>query len=84
MKTSDTVRYGVIGTGMMGVEHIENIHALDHAEVTAVADPYQESLDWAQLAVGLDADLARFTDADELLDSGLCDAVVWTPPQQPK
>ncbi len=74
------IRYGVIGTGMMGVEHIQNILALDGATVTAVADPHPESLDWAQLAVGERADLARFRDGAELLDSGLCDAVVIASP----
>ncbi len=65
---------------MMGVEHINNILALDGAVVTAVADPHAESLDWAQLAVGLDAELARFDTAAELLDSGRCDAVVIASP----
>lgn len=45
------VRYGVIGTGMMGVEHIQNILALEGAMVTAVADPHTESQDWARVAV---------------------------------
>ena len=34
------IRYGVIGTGMMGVEHIENIRALDGAAVTESFQPY--------------------------------------------
>lgn len=38
------VRYGIIGTGMMGVEHITNIAAIDGAEVVAVADPDEGSL----------------------------------------
>ena len=42
------VRYGVIGTGMMGVEHIENILHLDGADVTAIADPHPESRAWAR------------------------------------
>jgi myo-inositol 2-dehydrogenase/D-chiro-inositol 1-dehydrogenase len=76
----EVIRYGVIGTGMMGVEHIQNILALDGAVVTAVADPHPESLDWAQLAVGETSDLARFTSATDLLDAGLCDAVVIASP----
>ena len=39
----DELRYGVIGTGMMGVEHIENVNALDGAVVTAIADPHPQS-----------------------------------------
>ena len=33
------MRYGLIGAGMMGQEHIRNINLLGDAEVTAVADP---------------------------------------------
>ncbi len=33
------VRYGVIGTGMMGIEHIRNIRLLAGAEVARCADP---------------------------------------------
>jgi predicted dehydrogenase len=32
-------RYGIIGTGMMGQEHIRNIAFLDNAEVVAIAEP---------------------------------------------
>lgn len=77
---TDVIRYGVIGTGMMGVEHINNILALDDAVVTAVADPYPTSLEWAQLAVGADTELAKFDNAEALLDSGLCDAIVIASP----
>lgn len=74
------IRYGVIGTGMMGVEHINNVLALDGASVTAVADTHAESLDWARLAVGLETELATFDDHVDLLDSGLVDAVVIAAP----
>lgn len=74
------LRYGVIGTGMMGVEHITNLLHLDGATVSAISDPHPDSRDWAQLAVGLDRPLQRFVDHRELLDSGLCDAVVIASP----
>jgi myo-inositol 2-dehydrogenase/D-chiro-inositol 1-dehydrogenase len=77
---SGPLRYGVIGTGMMGVEHIGNLLHLDDAVVTAVSDPHAGSRDWAQLAVGLEAPLTRFEHHDELLQSGLCDAVVIASP----
>jgi myo-inositol 2-dehydrogenase/D-chiro-inositol 1-dehydrogenase len=32
-------RYGIIGTGMMGQEHIRNIAFLENAEVVAIAEP---------------------------------------------
>jgi len=74
------IRYGVIGTGMMGSEHIHNVMAVDGAVVTAVCDPHPESLEWARIAVGPTADLAEFDDHHEMLDSGLVDAVVIASP----
>lgn len=74
------LRYGVIGTGMMGVEHIGNLLHLDGATVTAISDPEPDSRDWAQLAVGLDTPLRRFESHHELLASGRCDAVVIASP----
>jgi len=39
------IRYGLIGSGMMGQEHIRNIKLLEDAEVVAIADPDQEMRD---------------------------------------
>ena len=33
------LRYGIIGCGSMGREHIENLRAMGGAAVTAIADP---------------------------------------------
>lgn len=74
------IRYGVIGTGMMGIEHIQNVLAMEHCVVTAVADPNPPSLAAAQAEVGPDAALATFTTAEELLAADLCDAVVIATP----
>ena len=76
----EAVRYGVIGTGMMGVEHISNLLAIDGVEVTALADPDERSLDQAHHAVGTDARVARFVDHRDLISSGACDAVVIATP----
>lgn len=70
-------RYGVIGTGMMGVEHIVNIQHIDGAAVTAIADPYGPSLDAARSIVD---GVTAFEDYHELLSSDLCDAVVVATP----
>ena len=75
-----TIRYGVVGAGMMGIEHIQNILALDNCVVTAVADPHQASLDMAQIAVGLETPLAKFETVEELVASELCDALVIASP----
>ena len=42
-----TIRYGIIGTGMMGCEHIRNLAAMDDVEIVAVADPNEEPREWA-------------------------------------
>ena len=71
------IRYGVIGTGMMGREHIANLARLPGAEVTALADPHPESLDAAEALVPR---ASRFSDYRDLLDASACDAVVISTP----
>ena len=73
------VRYGIIGTGMMGIEHIENIAAIDGAVVTAIADPDTTSRRKGQQSSGI-SDASVFTDHTALLESGLVDAVVLASP----
>ncbi|MCW5667525.1 MAG: Gfo/Idh/MocA family oxidoreductase [Piscinibacter sp.] len=76
--TSKILRYGIIGCGSMGREHIENLRAMGGAEVTAVADPSADSR--AQAAALLDGRVRLFEDHRELLASGLCDALVIASP----
>ena len=71
------LRYGVIGVGSMGREHISNIKVMGGATVTAVSDPHSASIDAAlQMAPGAKA----FSDHRDLLDSGLIDAVIIATP----
>lgn len=37
------LRYGIIGAGSMGREHIENIKVMGGASVTAISDPHTPS-----------------------------------------
>jgi myo-inositol 2-dehydrogenase / D-chiro-inositol 1-dehydrogenase len=75
------MRYGLVGTGMMGVEHIQNLALTPGAQVTALADPVSTSLDWAKGALGAAADGVRqFDDAAALAASGTVDAVVVASP----
>ena len=75
---SETIRYGVIGTGMMGCEHIGDLEALDGAQVTAISDTDATSLELGTAVAG--AGVRTFGDHRQLLDSGLCDAVVIATP----
>jgi myo-inositol 2-dehydrogenase/D-chiro-inositol 1-dehydrogenase len=73
------IRYGVIGTGMMGVEHIRNLLHLPQAEVVAICDTNEESL---RRAAGLfqDSGVAQFSDyRDVLAVNGIDVLVIATP-----
>ncbi len=76
-----TIRYGLIGCGSMGREHIENIKMLEHAQIVALADPNANS---RQLATALLDGAATqpkvFERYEDLLDADLCDAVVISTP----
>jgi predicted dehydrogenase len=77
------IRYGIIGSGMMGVEHINNLLHVPGAVITAVADPHQGSRDWASAVLGAaDAggDVAMFEHHQDLIAAGVCDAVVVASP----
>jgi predicted dehydrogenase len=75
----NTVRYGIIGCGSMGREHIENLLAMGPGvAVTALADPYAPSIEAARALMREPP--AVFGDAEALLQSGLVDAVVIATP----
>jgi predicted dehydrogenase len=75
------VRYGLVGSGMMGVEHIRNLAITPGAELVAVADPVETSLDWARKALGPRAGAVRsYASAAELAAAGGVDAVVVAAP----
>ena len=77
---SDVIRYGIIGTGMMGCEHVRNIEALDDGIVAAIADPHEESLRWALLACSKPEAVARYADYRDMLEKADIDAVVIASP----
>ncbi len=76
----DEVRYGIIGTGMMGLEHAWNLSAIDGTRITAIADPHIESRRLLRQFAQLGDDVAEFADHKALINSGLCDAVVVATP----
>jgi predicted dehydrogenase len=74
-----TLRYGLIGTGMMGLEHQRNLNAIQGVEVVAAADPVEDSLNWASFTAE-GRDLKTFLDYGELLSADICDAYVISSP----
>ncbi|CAA6663286.1 unnamed protein product [Spirodela intermedia] len=86
------IRYGIVGAGMMGREHMLNISHLPggSAAVTCVADPHPLSRAAAlELASSLGGPSRSpplsflylvFSSHGELLESGLCDVVVVSSP----
>jgi predicted dehydrogenase len=77
----EKLRFGVIGTGMMGCEHLRNLLPMGDVTVTAVSDPNDEPLEWARLTMGNKWDDVRaFRDHREVLTSDLVDAVVIASP----
>lgn len=74
-----TLRYGLIGTGMMGLEHQRNLNAISDVTVVAAADPVQESLDWATFTAE-GRPLATYLDYRDLLSDDTCDAYVISSP----
>ena len=77
----EKIRFGLIGTGMMGCEHLRNLLPMDDVVVTAVSDPNDEPLSWAELTMGDQwKNVAVFRDHNDLLQSGLVDAVIIASP----
>ena len=77
----EEVRIGVIGTGMMGCEHLRNLMTIDGAVITAMSDPNEEPRGWARMTLGDRAQAAtEFVHHGDLLSSGLVDAVLVASP----
>jgi myo-inositol 2-dehydrogenase/D-chiro-inositol 1-dehydrogenase len=75
-----TLRYGIIGTGMMGCEHIRNLVAMDDVDITAVADPNEKPRRWASKVCG-DRFSPRFHENyQDILDADDVDAIVIASP----
>ncbi len=74
-----TLRYGLVGTGMMGIEHIRNVAIIPGAEIVALHDPVEKSLNQARAALGVGATPQIFDSVAGLAAAGL-DAVIVASP----
>lgn len=74
----DTVRYGIIGYGMMGWEHLRNLAVLDGAELVAAADPDEKQRSYA--AIHGVPETGLYADHREMIEKAGVDAVVVSSP----
>ncbi len=70
------VRIGVVGCGGMGQQHIKNIISLETALLTAVSDVEKNTVE----KVSQEHKVKGFTDYNELINSGLVDAILIATP----
>ena len=75
---TDKFRYGIIGAGSMGREHIRNVNIIDNAEIVALADPFQDSLE--QSLSLLNNKVKTFQDYKDLLKADLVDGYIISTP----
>ncbi len=70
------LRLGILGIGNMGTSHVKNIEAgkCPEIELTAAADVKPEKEAWIKEYVN--HPVAFFTSAEEMMDSGLIDAIL--------
>ena len=81
MGLGETVRYGIVGAGLMAREHIRNLAITPGAVVTALADPVEASIALAREALGHEAaGVTVFDSGAALAGSGLVDAVIVASP----
>jgi myo-inositol 2-dehydrogenase / D-chiro-inositol 1-dehydrogenase len=75
---SDVIRYGIIGTGMMGCEHLMNLALVEGAAVTAIADSNETSRGWGKSFAPEGVEV--YADYREMLRRAPVDAVVIATP----
>lgn len=72
----EKIKLGIIGVGNMGSGHVKNILAgkCPEIELVAIADCKASRVEWAKKE--LTSDVTYFSDAIEMLDSGLINAAI--------
>ena len=74
----DTIRWGIVGTGMMALEHIANLHLTPGSVITGLVDPVPSSIAAAEAAAG--GEVRVFQSPAALAASGMVDAVLVASP----
>jgi len=74
--SGEKVRFGIVGVGCMGLGHCDNIKIVEEAELTAICDIEQAKAE----KVGHDYGVPFFFKHQDLIKSGLCDAIIVATP----
>ncbi|WP_306252987.1 Gfo/Idh/MocA family protein [Parvularcula sp. IMCC14364] len=76
------IKYGLIGAGMMGQEHLANLNLIDGAEIAAIADPDQGSLNGARAMMQNHAHhpVTYYDQYQEMVARENCDAIILATP----
>lgn len=74
------IRVGIIGLGVMGSRYLKKLQDISECEVTALCDNNPQKLTEVKEKGLLDEEIKLFTSSRDLIDSGLCDAVLVVTP----
>ncbi len=72
------IKYGIIGVGAMGQEHIQNINLIDNAEVVAICDTNQDSTKRARSLIKDDSKV--YDNIEDLINNNIADAYIIATP----
>ena len=74
------LKYAIIGSGMMGLEHIRNLIEIPNTQIVGVCDPHTPSLEKARRALNRVEGVRYFANYKDLLASCDADVVVIATP----
>ena len=75
---NETIKYGIVGTGVMGQEHIQNINIIEKAEVVAICDTNEGSKNKAKSLVK--ESTIFYNNLNELISKNIADAYIIATP----
>ena len=72
------IKYAIIGSGTMGQEHIKNINLIDNAEVIAICDNYEKSINLSKKLLKNKVDI--FENHIDLIQAEIADTYIVATP----
>lgn len=79
-----SIRYGIVGVGLMGIEHIRNLLCISGTVVTAIADNFPDSLTSCEKMLEDECDyhdqVRSFNNAVDLVKADICDVIIVSTP----